>query len=155
MYADERPEMRELQLIKWNKGGQEKQLKIIADTAPSWQVLGTTFGLSPADLQGFQHQSMMNQQECYRSVLQKWLQNGSQPRVAYPVTWRGLIKAFRDSSLSEIADQLETALCQSEPSLYMIRLIHTPCMGKRKVNRIIIDLIFRIFYVLLFNKSQG
>ena len=114
VYTDQRPEMRELQLIKWYKGGQEKHLRIIASTAPQWENLGTTFGISPAELKGFKLVNMLNQEGCYRDVLQRWLQNGSQPRDAYAVTWRGLIQALRDTSLRKIADELQTALCKSE-----------------------------------------
>ena len=133
IYAAERPEMRKLQLIKWNKGGEEKQVKIITDTAPHWVNLGTTFGISQAELDGFRTQNMLNQEGCCRSVLQRWLQNGSQPRDAYPVTWRGLIKALRDTGLREIADQLETALCKGEHFiiLFMITIsslgAYIPC----------------------------
>ena len=114
MFADERPKMSELQLMKWCKGGQEKQLRIKADIAPRWKELGTTLGISPAELEGFERQKMLNQEECCYAVLQRWLENGSQPREAYSVTWKGLIKALRDTSLREIADELETALCKRE-----------------------------------------
>ena len=120
VYTDERPEMRELQLIKWYKGGQEKHLRIKASAAPRWKDLGTTFGISPAELQGFERQNMLDQEGCCYAVLQRWLQNGSQPRDAYAVTWRGLIQALRDTSLREIADELQTALCKSEQSVCMI-----------------------------------
>ena len=120
VYTDERPTMRELQLIKWYKDGQEKHLRIKASTAPNWKNLGTTFGISPAELDGFERQNMLNQEGCCYAVLQRWLENGSQPKDAYAVTWIGLIQALRDTSLREIADELETALCKSEQSFYMI-----------------------------------
>ena len=131
VYADEPPEMRELQLMKWRKGGQEKHLRIIANTAPRWKELGTTLGISPAELEGFERQRILNQEECCRSVLQRWLENGSQPREAYPVTWRGLFEALRDTGkCGQIATDLKTALCQREKSLYMIRLVHIPWVEK-------------------------
>ena len=102
--------MHELQLIKWYKGDQEKHLKIKASIATHWRQLGTTLGISPAELEGFNQQYMLNQEDCCQAVLLKWMQNGSQPRDAYAVTWRGLMEALRDTSLREIASDLETAL---------------------------------------------
>ena len=110
VYADERPKIRELQLIKWCKGDEEKHLRIKASIAPRWKDFGITFGISLAELQAFERQNMLNQEDCCYSVFYRWLQNGSQPRDAYAVTWRGLIKALRDTSFREIANELETAL---------------------------------------------
>ena len=110
IHVDERPGMRELQLIKWNKDGEEKHLRIRTSISTHWKDLGNTFGISASELQGLDRQHMRDQEECCYAVLQKWLQNGSQPRDTYAVTWRGLIGALQDTNLREVANELEMAL---------------------------------------------
>ena len=110
LYADDRPNLKAILLLKWNNRGQKKEFPKIS---PHWNTLGVTFGIEPAVLHGFQVQNMLDQMSlsCCKAGIQRWLENGSED---YPVTWKGLIDALRATGiLNEIAGELEMALYNS------------------------------------------
>ena len=108
LYAGDRPNLQMIQLINWNDGGQERQFRLLPRISHRWNALGGTFGIEQGILDGFQIQNMLNQENCCRAVIQRWLENGSN---MYPVTWEGLFNALRaDGTLGTIADDLRKAL---------------------------------------------
>ena len=61
LYADDRPNLKAILLLKWNNRGQKKEFPKIS---PHWNTLGVTFGIEPAVLHGFQVQNMLDQESC-------------------------------------------------------------------------------------------
>ena len=103
--------MSEVQLIKWEKDGKKKHLRVMENIAHKWKNLGTIFGIPEAVLIGYQRRNMGNQDDCLCAVIGKWMESGSRPnRETYPYTWDGFIRALRDISLDEVAEDLMEAL---------------------------------------------
>ena len=97
-----------LQLIKWKDGeGEIHRFHLIDMIANKWRSIGQTLGIKPAQLAGISKQYMENATDCCRDVLGRWLDN---PPSDYPVTWDGLVELLRDVQLSQVADELESAL---------------------------------------------
>ena len=72
-----------------------------------WREIGDLLDLSAAQLDGIATEHQGKQEACCRAVLSKWMEN---PPREYPVSWEGLMELLEDSRLSQVVEELKTAL---------------------------------------------
>ena len=99
---------RHLTLIKWNDAsGTIQRFYLMNRISAKWRKIGKLLDLSAAQLQGIATEHLGNQEDCCSAVLLKWMEN---PPHEYPVSWEGLMELLEDSELSQVVEELKTAL---------------------------------------------
>ena len=99
---------RHLTLIKWNDAsGTTQRFYLMNRISAKWRKIGKLLDLSAAQLQGISTEHLGNQEDCCSAVLLKWMEN---PPREYPVSWEGLMELLEDSELSQVVEELKTAL---------------------------------------------
>lgn len=106
MTTDARPELSDVDVIKWKDGGDIKTFRLI-DFIGKCDGISNQFKIPKAKYDGWVREKQGAQREVCHDVFQHWLNSGTGP---YTTTWRGLIKVLEDVELGEVAKQLKTAL---------------------------------------------
>ena len=64
----------QLTLIKWRDGnGQEEELRLLEDMAPSWKQIGGLVGISDDRLFYYERQCFNDTMQCIRQVVRDWM----------------------------------------------------------------------------------
>ena len=71
------------------------------------RTLGELLGMPFSKVQSLAVEHRDRPEECYRAVLNQWLDN---PPPDYPTTWQGLIELLEDSQLGQVVSELRTVL---------------------------------------------
>ena len=100
LFTDERVDVIKLNLIKYNDGTGEKQLRIKEEIAPYWRKLAPHLGFRPANIEVF-----AQSQTSVDDMFFKWL------HIDPNCTWRTLIMKMCDAGLTVAAEDLKVALC--------------------------------------------
>lgn len=87
---------------------EKQELKIINTIAGSWEKLGSLFGYDVNEIAKNYVSGMDHGYNCCRDVLTRWFKNRGARR--YPLSWNGLIKAFKSIDMNHVADQINEAL---------------------------------------------
>lgn len=105
--VDGKPTTRDLMLIKWKKGNEMHQLRIIATIGNEWETIGKILRVPEVKLQTCWTQSDHDPQKCCSNVFNYWFQN---PPQDYPLSWRGFIDLLKDVNFTALAEELREAL---------------------------------------------
>ena len=101
LFSDERVDVIKLNLIKYNDGTGEKQLRIKKEISPRWRDLAPCLGFRYASIEAFA-QSPNNSVD---AMLAEWLRTDTNS------TWRMFIMKMSDAGLTVAAYDLKYALC--------------------------------------------
>lgn len=107
-----KPTQNNLILIKWkNEKGEDKELRLKQSMCNEWKNIGFRLNIDNAVLQSWETKYHYDPQECINPVLSHWL---DKPTDEYPVSWKGLCCLLEDVQLSQLANELEEALKNSQ-----------------------------------------
>lgn len=89
--------------------GQGKEVRILKECAKKSLCydLQTTFGILDEALTNEVRQTEL---DCCMAVVQHWYIDGSYPPELYPITWGGMVKAWRSIGEDEFADEIQKSL---------------------------------------------
>ena len=109
VYSELTPTMSELHSLTWNNSGRLEQVKVVETCVSKHKCedLSRILGQPDSHLTPPVKQVPLS---CCRAVFQRWLIWGSKPKEAYPINWKGLINALRDTELESDSKYLEKAL---------------------------------------------
>ena len=98
--------------------GIEKQLKLYSKISHKWELVATLLGFENGEVTSLRR-DFSDACERITAVLERWLDNARNlPNASkYPKSWQGLVKLLKDTELSEVADDLETALSSPQNSV--------------------------------------
>ena len=108
-----------LGLIKWkDDNGAIKELKIYSKIAHKWDVIANRLGLEPGQVKSIRSNNYDDHNRV-TDVLSHWFYNarGLPNAKNYPKSWDGLINLVNDAELSEVAEELHTALSSTHNSV--------------------------------------
>ena len=100
LFTDERVDVIKLNLIKYNDGTGEKQLRIKTEITPHWRDLAPHLGFRYAEIEAF-----AQKQDSVDAMLSNWLRSNTN------CTWRTFIMKMSDAGLTVPANDLKHALC--------------------------------------------
>ena len=98
--VDERVDVIKLNLIKYNDGMGEKQLRIKQEITPHWRKLAPCLGYQYASIEAF-----AQSQTSVDDMFSDWLRTDTNS------TWRAFIMKMSDAGLTVAANDLKHALC--------------------------------------------
>ena len=97
-----------LHLLKWvDEKGHAKSYRLVDKVSSKWRNIGSVCGLSPNQLDAWEHQYRGNTRKCWTRVMEHWLKGESED---YPATWEGLYDLLRDIEFSTVSLELDEAV---------------------------------------------
>ena len=106
-------------LIKWrDDNGVPKELQIYSRIAHKWDVIASQLGLEPGEIKSIRS-NYFDDHDRVTDMLRRWFDDArSLPNAkSYPKSWDGLIELLKDARLSEVAEELHTALSSTHNSV--------------------------------------
>jgi len=100
-WIKERPNMRYITLIRYQKDDEEAEFRLLQEIQEKWKNIGLEL-LDSVHIES--HKT--NEEKCW-DVLETWLKRSSDE---YPVEWGSLVKVLQKVQLKEVAKQLSEAL---------------------------------------------
>ena len=84
-----------------------------------WNMIATRLGFELGEIDGIRRNYPFSDHDRLTVVLRRWFEDArSLPNAGdYPKSWEGLIELLKDAQLSEIAKELDTALCSTHNSV--------------------------------------
>lgn len=89
--------------------GQDQDVRIFDECARKSHCkdLQKVFGIPDKDLS---HEVRQTELDCCMAVVQHWYIRGSHPPELYPITWGGMVNAWRGIKEDEFANQVQRSL---------------------------------------------
>ena len=107
------PSLAALSCIRWtDENGRRQTFRLVDKASAKWQLFGTLLGVSSNNLTAWEVEHQRNAVSCWNKVMNFWLTGGGSSE--YPISWEGLFILLADADLSEVAKDMEIAVCASE-----------------------------------------
>lgn len=110
-----KPDLAALFCFKYmNLDGTTNKIYIIDTIASKWNLVGHYLGFPPSTLENIQTVSGDDMHGCAQRLLALWLQGHIQDTSRFPITWKTLIKALRDTRYGDLARTLTNQLLKDD-----------------------------------------